>query len=187
MFSEERVGQMAAYLLSRDGGRMAYLKLIKLLYLADRLSLDLYGDSISGDRFVAMKHGPVLSQTYDLVKNGGEEDSGWNRWVSEEENYELSSKTAILNVEDLDELSQADIDIMDRVFESFGHMGKYQIRDYTHDNCAEWQNPGHTSVAIPLLATFLALGRNQEAAESMHARILEREQLEQVLSRYKFG
>jgi hypothetical protein len=36
MFSEEKVAQMAAYLLLKRGGRMAYLKLMKLLYLSNR-------------------------------------------------------------------------------------------------------------------------------------------------------
>ncbi|EPT0794496.1 TPA: Panacea domain-containing protein [Yersinia enterocolitica] len=188
MFSEERVAQMAAYLLSRDGGRMAYLKLIKLLYLSDRKSLDLFGDSISGDRFVAMKHGPVLSQTYDLVKNGGEdEDKGWNHWISGKENYEVALKRALISHDSLDELSEADIEVMDSIFTEFGNMNKYQIRDFTHDHCAEWQNPGQTSVAIPMSATFAALGKGAELSEQMHSKILEREQLDQILSAYKLG
>ena len=65
MFREEKVAQMAAYLLQKRGGRMAYIKLMKLLYLADREYMISYGDSMSGDRAVSMKNGPVLSQTYD--------------------------------------------------------------------------------------------------------------------------
>ncbi|QBR52714.1 Panacea domain-containing protein [Erwinia sp. QL-Z3] len=188
MFSEERVAQMAAYLLSRDGGRMAYLKLIKLLYLSDRKSLDEYGESISGDRFVAMKHGPVLSQTYDLLKNGGDKDgAGWNYWVAGKANYEVALNVAILNPEGLDELSDADIEVMDRIYDEFGSMGKYQIRDFTHEHCAEWQDPGNTSVAIPFSSTFSALGRTREVAEKLSGKIIDSEQLDCVLSRYKFG
>jgi uncharacterized phage-associated protein len=59
MFDDRRVAQMAAYLLSREKGRMNHLKLMKLLYLADRESMKRHGQPISGDRFVAMDHGPV--------------------------------------------------------------------------------------------------------------------------------
>lgn len=187
MFSEEKVAQMAAYLLSKDGGRMAYLKLIKLLYLSDRQSLDTYGDSMSGDRFVAMKHGPVLSQTYDLVKNGGEEESGWNHWIRGADNYEVALKPGTLSIDDLDELSEADFEVLNCVMDEFGHMTKYQIRDFTHDHCAEWQDPGCTSVAITPYATFTALGRTSEVATVLQDRIFEREQLDRVLSSYKFG
>ncbi len=40
MFCEEKVAQMAAYLLQKRGGKMSYLKLMKLLYLSDRESMD---------------------------------------------------------------------------------------------------------------------------------------------------
>ncbi|TCW09237.1 uncharacterized protein DUF4065 [Raoultella sp. BIGb0138] len=186
MFSEEKVAQMAAYLLSKDGGRMAYLKLIKLLYLSDRQSMGVYGESISGDRFVAMKHGPVLSQTYDLVKNGGEDENGWNHWIRGAENYEIELKPMVVSVEDLDELSEADIEILDSIMAEFGHMSKYQIRDFTHDHCAEWQDPGCTSVAIPPSATFAALGKPSLTASALQDRLFEREQLDRALSVYKF-
>lgn len=188
MFSEEKVAQMAAYLLSKDGGRMAYLKLIKLLYLTDRKSLDLYGESMSGDKFVAMKHGPVLSQTYDLLKNGGEKEvKGWSKWICGKENYEVANKSMMVQADDLEELSESDIMIMDSVFGDYGHMNKYEIRDFTHDHCAEWQDPGSSSVPIPLAHTFMALGRDKDVAERMHEINIEREQLDMVLSRYKFG
>ena len=40
----------------------------KLLYHADRLHLGRYGRPITGDRYVAMKHGPVPSATYNIWK-----------------------------------------------------------------------------------------------------------------------
>jgi len=46
---------------------MNYLKLMKLLYLADRESMRRNGRPISGDRYVSMDHGPVLSQTLNLI------------------------------------------------------------------------------------------------------------------------
>src|SRR5450756_2974830 len=38
-FREERTTQAAAYLLRLRGGRMSYMKLIKLIYFADRRAL----------------------------------------------------------------------------------------------------------------------------------------------------
>jgi uncharacterized phage-associated protein len=61
MFSEQKVAQMAAFFLHEGRDCMPLLKLIKLLYLADRESLRLHGMPISGDLVVAMPHGPVLS------------------------------------------------------------------------------------------------------------------------------
>jgi hypothetical protein len=38
-FDEKKATEVAAFLLKMRGGKMSYLKLIKLLYLADRESL----------------------------------------------------------------------------------------------------------------------------------------------------
>jgi uncharacterized phage-associated protein len=46
---------------------MSFLKLIKLMYLADRRALLEQGRSITFDRYVSMDHGAVLSQTYNLI------------------------------------------------------------------------------------------------------------------------
>jgi uncharacterized phage-associated protein len=41
----------------------------KVLFHADKAHLSRYGRPISGDRYVAMKHGPVPSATYDILKS----------------------------------------------------------------------------------------------------------------------
>lgn len=40
----------------------------KMLYHADKAHLSRYGRPISGDRYIAMRHGPVPSATYDILK-----------------------------------------------------------------------------------------------------------------------
>ena len=43
-------------------------KILKILYFADKLHLSKYGRFISGDYYIAMKHGPVPSRSYDIIK-----------------------------------------------------------------------------------------------------------------------
>lgn len=43
-------------------------KLFKILYFADMEHLYKYGRAITGDRYIAMKYGPVPSSIYDMVK-----------------------------------------------------------------------------------------------------------------------
>jgi len=49
---------------------MSYMKLIKLMYLADREALLRWGRPISTDRYVSMDKGPVLSRVLDLATDG---------------------------------------------------------------------------------------------------------------------
>lgn len=55
MFNEKRAAQMAAYLLHRHGGKMSVSKLMTLMYLADRKSLELHGEPISGDSYTYVR------------------------------------------------------------------------------------------------------------------------------------
>src|SRR5207249_3792384 len=73
-FNERKATQAAAHLLRLRGGSMSYLKLIKLLYLADREALLRWGRPISTDCYMAMDRGPVLSRVLDLATDG--EDPG---------------------------------------------------------------------------------------------------------------
>ncbi|WP_423930748.1 Panacea domain-containing protein [Candidatus Palauibacter sp.] len=52
---------------------------IKLLYLVDRRSLLERGVPVTYGRYVSMSHGPVLSETLDLINygSGPSEESYW--------------------------------------------------------------------------------------------------------------
>lgn len=63
-FDVKKVAQATAYLLkSMREERHNFMALLKMLYIVDRKSLKESGFPITGDTYVAMKHGPVLSRT----------------------------------------------------------------------------------------------------------------------------
>ncbi len=172
MLNERKVAQMAAYLIRKDGERMPHLKLMKLLYLSDREAMARYGYPMTGDAVVAMPHGPVLSMTLNLMDGDVEsQPDGWESWISAKENHEVSLRDAAFRAEALDELSAADIEILDSIWQKFGHMGKYEIRDYTHRHCAEWQDPKGSSYPIPMQRIFTALGHSNEEAAALAANV----------------
>ncbi|AYX14033.1 SocA family protein [Yersinia enterocolitica] len=182
MFCEEKVAQMAAYLLLKRGGRMAYIKLMKLLYLAEREYILSYGDSMTGDRAVSMDNGPVLSKTYDLLKSGSpDSESPWAEWIAGERNYEVSIKKKIhgLNNDDaFDELSRADIRILDKVFAEFGAFKRFDLCDLTHRICPEWQDPHGSSIPINPKAVLMAGGKTEEEAEMLIKLMRERSEIQ---------
>jgi uncharacterized phage-associated protein len=177
MFSEIKTTQMAAYLLKKQGGRMAYLKMLKLLYLAEREAMAKWGESMSGDMFVSMPHGPVMSETYDLII--GDSQGYWNELIKGEAGYELSLARNI-ETEDLEELCPAEIKIMDKVFDEFGKMGKWEIRDYTHDHCPEWQDPYGSSYPIKPESIFRAMGKTEEQIKKLTQKYFEQNQLDRL-------
>lgn len=178
MFSVERVAQMTAYLLKLSGGREAYMKLMKLLYLADRKYMSRFGNSISGDRMVSMPHGPVLSQTLDCFQDCCQD--GWSSWIKDESNCELSLNRGFER-DDLDELSDVQLHVLHEVYEEYKHMDRWEIRDYTHDHCAEWQDPQGSSYPIRPETLFRALGKNEDEVKELTSYHVEQRQLEAII------
>ena len=66
-FSERKVTEAAGYLLRLAGGQEFHMKLLKLLYIADRTALARWGFFLSEDSHVSMEYGPVLSNTFNLI------------------------------------------------------------------------------------------------------------------------
>ncbi len=182
MFSQRKVAQMSAYLLDRGRGRMNYLKLMKLLYLADRESMKRYGEPISGDRYVSMDHGPVLSQTLNLINGDIEfEERGWGHWIVDKADYELSLRRRVSR-EALDELSEAELNVLEAIYAKFGRMDQWKLRDYTHRYCQEWKNPEGSSIPIEYVDIFRALGRRPAEARKLAARIEQEHRIDRIFA-----
>ena len=133
-------------ILSKYKGILNYTKLIKLLYLSDRKSFELTGYSISGDAYVSMKNGPVLSLLYDLIRNNCNETSLQYYWNSKftTDGYDIHQ---VCDYIPLGELSKNDIEIMDLIDKQFHYNDFRQMIDFVHKNCPEWQM---TFSSIPL-------------------------------------
>ena len=166
MFNERKAAQMAAFFASKENGQIAVLKLVKLLYLADRQCLQQYNFPISGDCPVSMPHGPVLSATYTLICEGSDTPNGWDAWISDRANHEVRASREFSRA-DLDELSDVELGVMDSVWQQFGGMDRWQIRDYTHEHCNEWKDPKGSSLAIEFADIFRALGRTPDVAQAL--------------------
>lgn len=144
-FRQDKTTQAAALLLTWADGRMNYMKLIKLLYLADRTALLRWGRPISFARPLSMKHGPVLSEVLDLISHGSRpgEASDWSRTISTPSDFEVRLN-AECPPEDLSDMEEA---VLREVFVEFGHMDPWPLVDLLHEILPEWQQ---TNSAIPI-------------------------------------
>ena len=167
-FDIDRAIQLAAFCIRKSGSdRMNTMKLLKLLYIADRESLRTAGYALTGDAPFALKHGPVLSRIYDLTKTS-------NDWAFLDENPEEVLWCSHFRAEgrDLciakeageDRLSEHDKSVISEVMDCHGHLDQFQLCDLTHE-FAEWRNndPGSSSCPIPLRDILEALGRHEAA------------------------
>ncbi len=169
-FDEQKAAAAAGHLLELAGGKMPYLSLIKLLYLAERESLRQRGWPIFGDQYVSMEHGPVVSRVYDLIKAEDlPSDHPWVQHISEpDEKYVVGLKTA----PDLGVLSDADVEILVSVFRVHQSLGPWRLRDLTH-LLPEWTNPGRTSRPIPVEEVLRVLGKSDEEIDEIRRQAAE--------------
>jgi len=138
LFNEAKATQAAARLLRLRGGRMSYMKLIKLLYLADREALIRWGRPITTDRYVSTDNGPVVNRIYDLIRNEPSPNSVkiWGKFISAPEDYEVR----LLGDPGSGELSPAEEQLIDEVFGQHGQDSRWALIDYTY-GLPEWVHP----------------------------------------------
>lgn len=151
---ERNVQACAVLLKAEPSRRVSRLRLMKLLYIADREMVQKRGRSITGDRFCAMEHGPVLSNTYDLIK-GESQNSAWVACLSN------AGRDIILkNDPGVGKLTRLEVQKLHEVSERYFHLDDYGIALITHD-FTEWRknNPGPgRSKPIPVDDLLEAVG-----------------------------
>lgn len=138
-FSAKKTTQAAAYLMKQAGGSMNYMKLIKLLYLADREALGSHDAPITGDDYFALKFGPVLSETLNLAK-GTSQHPFWNRHIRRRSppSYTLD----LAHDPGVGELSGAEIGLLEETWQRFHRHSQFDLAELTHAQCPEWKDPG---------------------------------------------
>lgn len=167
MFNELKTAQASAYLLYKAGGTMEHLKLMKLLYLADRLSWKEYDKSITGDDYYSLPYGPVLSKTLNLIHGEtlpqlSRNATIWDNCIKDNANYCVSL------AKENDEyfwgcLSLNDEKILNRVFADFGYFKTFELVEYTYNkkHVPEWQDPKDSSKKIKLPDLLAHLGKSK--------------------------
>ncbi len=173
LYSDRKAAHVAAYLLRLSGGSMSLLKLMKLVYMAEKYSYAKYGDPMIGDTPYSLKDGPLLEKVYDSAKGKTAENSVWNDYIAPREHNTIRLVNPQISVSDLGSLSDADVEILEKLWRKFGGMSPYEVRDYCHDNFPEWENPGAGSAKISIPKLLVGVGYNKQEADQIYASIME--------------
>jgi len=175
-FDERKATAAAAFLLHLHGGEMNHMRLIKLLYAAERASLKRLNRPIIGDRYVSMEHGPVVSRIYNLIK----EEKEFPAWAV---SIQRSSPTTVRLLGDephLGPLSDAEIDILREVSNQYRGMDQFAIRDKMHREFPEWEDPGTSSRDISVERLLSALKKSQADIDQVRKNTEEKKYFEKL-------
>lgn len=135
-----------------------------MLYIADRLALQTMDQPITGDRYVSMDYGPVLSGVYDLIK-GQPVDSAlplWSKYISPRD----SNYVDLLQYPGNEELCEEEEMILKQVYNTFGHLDPFLVAEWTHD-LPEWKDPHGSTIPILVEDVLRFMGKTEEEIEDI--------------------
>jgi len=154
------------------------LKLVKLLYMAERCHMEKFDEPMFYDKLVSMDYGPVPSVTLNLI-NGMVQDKRWSAFMGERKGYDVSSHAHPDNDSDLDNLSQAELSILKTVWDKFSGVDRFDLAEWTHNNCPEWESPNGSSKPISHEIVFKFL--NKESASELEQEIESHRHLKRAI------
>ncbi|MCX7045995.1 MAG: Panacea domain-containing protein [Candidatus Sumerlaeota bacterium] len=137
---------------------MNIMKLVKLVYLLDRLSIQRRGIPVVGGTYFALPNGPITSELLDLINAGrleGEKDCRWAEFIRDRQNHEV----ALIGEGSSSHLSESELALIEQVYEAHGAKDQWQLRDWTHQHCEEWTplEQGRDTISIESIARALGM------------------------------
>jgi uncharacterized phage-associated protein len=163
-FNARKAAQVVAFFAKAQGGQINVLKAVKLVYLADREAMKAFDAPILCDNFVSMDFGPVNSLTLNQINGTADDDTGWDEFITDRAGHTVGLRNKNIKIQELDELSAAELKVLNFIWERFGKMDRFELADYTHKNCPEWEDPKGSSMRIPLERIFKYLGKQDGTA-----------------------
>jgi uncharacterized phage-associated protein len=145
---EKSIQATAALLATSSAKRMSRLRVLKLLYVAERETLKETGRTITGDRAVAMDHGPVLTSIYNLIKGQHADATRWNQFFSRDDQHDIELIADPGN----EKLSRYELSKLAQVARRFDDFNDWELVEHTH-GFEEWiknKPPAGSRRKIPL-------------------------------------
>lgn len=160
------------YIAGKFDKGVDYIKLFKLLYLAQKAHLSKYGRPIVNDDFYAMKAGPAPSVMYNICKVADGERSEQDledaaRCISVQTKKMSKGNdvkyVTVCESPDMDELSTSDIECIDEVYTKYGKLTSSRLSTITHDSAwkKNWDEEKVEGQRIGLLDIASAAGVNE--------------------------
>lgn len=143
------------------------MKLVKLMYLLDRLAIKNLGMPVAGGRYFSMRNGPVTSEVLDLVNSGSlasDSTDLWERFITDRDQHQVGLKS---HEAPRDELSDAEMTLIEELWDEHGGRDQWALRDWCHENCEEWSPLENGRLNISLSEIASAVGLSPRVAEEL--------------------
>ena len=132
----KKTTQAVARLIEKSGGKADYLRIIKLIYLADRDSIIKRGVPIVGGKYYSMQKGPVIGDVMDFVNQMNA--PGWKECITPRHGNYIQ----LLQAPDYGSLSTSELEILDAVVEEHLSQSTDDLVNWCHQFCDEYEHVG---------------------------------------------
>jgi uncharacterized phage-associated protein len=136
-FEARKATEVACAFIKLEGGQINIMKLVKLIYLLDRLSIDRRGIPVVGGRYFSMRNGPVISEVLDLINAGaveGSKDCRWNEYITARQGYDVGFNGEF----EPENLAPSVMQLVQEIHKEHGQRDQWQLSDWCHQRCEEW-------------------------------------------------
>lgn len=168
--NDKKATEAVARLLDKSGGEADYLRVVKLVYLADRDSIIRRGVPIVGGRYYSMRLGPAVGEVMHFA-NLEKSASGWIDRISPRRGNTLQLRHPRL---EYGSLSQAELDILDAVVEEHSNRTTAALVKWCHQYCHEYEHVLWGRRDIDVESILRAGGKT---ADKIHRVVKEAEEL----------
>ena len=180
-FQTGKATEAACVFLQKGSGRMNIMKLVKLIYLLDRLSLDRRNIPVVGGDYLSMRNGPITSEMLDIINAGrlfGDKEAGWEKCVSDRRNHEIQLE----QMPGREHLSDAELTLVNEIWAEHGGRDQWQLAEWCHTHCPEWTplTRGCAPIAVERIA--IALGKAPEEVRKLTREAAELNLLDEIFT-----
>ncbi len=176
-FDAKKAAQVAARLVDKRGGQLEYLHVMKMLYQIDRVALGKWGQPVIGGQYCSLPKGPVISEALNLMR-GRNSDPAWSKHLQT-----TGHKLVLKSPAGTDELSRAEVDLVDTVFQMLGHRNRWNIVDEMHDTFKEWKDPRGSSKPIAVESILEAVGTSEDTIKEIARETAHLNRIDSALGR----
>lgn len=186
-----KIKAVVLYILKAFPNGVDYIHLFKVMYFAQQNHLKEYGLPVVYDSFVARKHGPVPTLTYKVLRSvEGKADITTDELrnfandliVNDKDGHQVVS-SAENAVCDMDELSSADIEMLDKWIAKCKDVASFDLSDMSHADKA-WKKAKRQAdkTGEDVKITMYDMAAAAGASEGMLQVIRERQSLQKALA-----
>lgn len=136
-FDYPKAVQAINFFARKSGGTIDKLKVIKLLFFADRYHLRKYSRLVTNDDYKAMKLGPVGSGIKDIIDSSSFIDEDIREYASKYLTKDDNNIQSLVDV-DADVFSKSDLEALTFALNEFGQYDQFKLKRLTHEY-PEWK------------------------------------------------